>query len=298
MRLRNGVSTAIHLFFQSRGFMWVHTPILTCSDCEGAGEMFGVTTLLKNETDITTLPQKKKKKNMLDFGADFFKRQAFLTVSGQLNVEPFCTSMSNVYTFGPTFRAEKSDTSKHLAEFWMIEPELAFAGMPENMHCAQDCIKFTIDYCLKNYYDDILFCNSHMSKDKCGGNLVEYLTNIVNTDFKKMTYTEGIEILQKAVAEGKKFDIPVEWGMDLKSEHERFLCEQIAHGPMFLYNYPKSIKPFYMKVNDDGNTVGAMDLLVPGIGEMLGGSVREEKLDVLEGRIKECKLNKADYDWY
>lgn len=289
---------ATHLFFQSMGFLYIHTPLITCSDCEGAGEMFGVTTLLKPDTDITTLPQKKKKKNMLDYGEDFFKRQAYLTVSGQLNVEPFCTSMSNVYTFGPTFRAEKSFTSRHLAEFWMIEPELAFAGMPENMQCAEQYMKFCITYCLKNCLDDIELCNKAMDKTKCGGDLIKYLTDIANSEFRKMEYTEAIKILEEAIEKGQTFEVPVSWGMDLKSEHERFLCEQIVKGPLFLYNYPKDIKPFYMKVNDDDKTVGAMDLLVPQIGEVIGGSVREEKLDVLEKRMKDCKLNKADYDWY
>jgi len=259
-RLRNALSMATHLFFQSMGFLYIHTPLITCSDCEGAGEMFSVTTMLKQDTDITTLPQKKKKKNQIDFSKDFFERQAFLTVSGQLNVEPYCCSMSNVYTFGPTFRAEQSFTTRHLAEFWMIEPELAFAGMTENMHCAEQYMKFCITYCLTNCMDDIELCSKAMDKEKCGGDLIKYLADIANSDFRKMEYTEAIKILEEAIANGKTFEIPVVWGMDLKSEHERFLCEVIVKGPLFLYNYPKDIKPFYMKVNEDDKTVGAMDL--------------------------------------
>lgn len=234
----------------------------------------------------------------------FLLDKLFLTVSGQLNVEPFACSMSNVYTFGPTFRAEKSDTRRHLAEFWMVEPELAFAGMVENQACAEDYVKYLISYCLENNMDDIQFCNEQLYKGKKGECLVKYLEGIVNSDFKRMQYTEAIDILLKAIEGGKTFEVPVEWGMDLKSEHECYLCEEIAKGPLFLYNYPKSIKPFYMKVNkeegvpEDRVTVGAMDLMVPGIGEVIGGSVREENIDVLEARVKECGLDKKDYEWY
>jgi asparaginyl-tRNA synthetase len=299
MRIRNSVSFATHLFFQAKGFFYIHTPIITCSDCEGAGEMFGVTTLLGAETKIADLPEMKKKKGRVDYGEDFFKRQAFLTVSGQLAVEPFACSMSNVYTFGPTFRAEKSDTSRHLAEFWMVEPELVFAGMKENMQCSEDYVKYCIDYCLKNNLDDIEFMNEFKKKDnKDADDLVQYLTDIVNSNFRRMPYTEAIDVLLKAIEGGKVFEVPVSWGMDLNSEHERYLCEVVVKGPVFLFDYPKGIKPFYMKVNDDGKTVGAMDMLVPGIGEVIGGSVREEKIEVLEARLKECGLNKADYDWY
>jgi len=267
--------------------------------------MFGVTTLLEN--DPKTIPIKKKK---TDWKKDFFGKQAFLTVSGQLNVEPFACSLTNVYTFGPTFRSEKSHTSRHLAEFWMIEPEMAFAGLDEDMAVAEEYTKFCLEYVLKNCGKDLEFFNekvfSKRFKDQ-DKSLVEYLQHIVDTPFARLTYTEGIEILQKAIADGHKFETPedsekdynvITWGMDLQSAHERYICETHVKGPVFLYNYPKEIKAFYMRDNDDGKTVQAMDMLVPLIGEVIGGSVREERFDVLEAKIKAHGLESEPYKFY
>lgn len=298
MRVRNAAAMATHLFYQSNNFIYVHTPILTGSDCEGAGEMFQVSTLLTGDKPAD-IPIKKKNKK-IDYKKDFFARKAFLTVSGQLNVEPFACSMSNVYTFGPTFRSEESHTTRHLAEFWMIEPEIAFAGLEEDMAVAEASVKFAIEYVVANCKDDLEFFNEHVFSVRFPDqNLLEYLNKTLTTPFRRMTYTEAIEILEKAVAaEEIKFENEVSWGVDLASEHERYICEKIVNGPVFLYNYPKDIKAFYMKDNEDGKTVQAMDLLVPLVGELIGGSVREDRFDVLQQKIKAHKLDMEDYKFY
>lgn len=259
--------------------------------------MFQVTTLMppKGEPMKMKLIENEKKEKVPDYNEDFFKKPAYLTVSGQLNVESYCCSMSNVYTFGPTFRAEKSHTTRHLAEFWMIEPEIAFADLQDDMSLAEDYLKFCVKYALENNLDDIKFCEEKLKKEK----QVQFLENIVNSKFAKITYTEVIEILKKAQANGKKFEYnDIKWGMDLQSEHERYVAEEYVKGPFFAYNYPKEIKAFYMRQNDDGKTVTSMDLLVPLVGEVIGGSQREERLDVLEKRMKELKMDLAPYWWY
>ena len=281
-RVRNRVSYSIHQFFQERGFLYVHTPIITASDAEGAGEMFRVTTL-----DVEQPPKVNGK---VDFSKDFFHRPAYLTVSGQLEGEIFATSLGKVYTFGPTFRAENSNTSRHLAEFWMIEPEIAFADLEENMEVAEAFLKRIFKDVLKDCAEDMAFFNERIEPG-----IIETLQGIVDSEFLRCSYTEAIEILQKS---GHAFEYPVQWGMDLQSEHERFLTEQHFKRPVILHDYPRAIKPFCMRCNDDGKTVRAMDVLVPKVGEIIGGSQREERLEVLEARMKEQGLNPQDYWWY
>lgn len=282
-RVRSLIAYAIHQFFQERGFVYAHTPIITGSDAEGAGEMFRVTTL-----DLENLPRTEDGK--VDYSKDFFGRSTNLTVSGQLSAETFAMAFRNVYTFGPTFRAENSNTARHAAEFWMIEPEMAFADLEDNMELAEDMLKYIIRYVLENAPEEMEFFNSFVDKT-----LLERLQNILDNDFGRVTYTEAIDLLIKS---GQKFEYPVEWGIDLQTEHERYLTEQIYKKPVFVTDYPKDIKAFYMRMNDDGKTVAAMDLLVPGVGEIIGGSQREERLDVLENRMNELGLKKEDYWWY
>ncbi|MBQ8782293.1 MAG: asparagine--tRNA ligase [Clostridia bacterium] len=281
-RVRSVAAYAIHKFFNERGFVYTHTPIITASDCEGAGEMFRVTTL-----DMDNLPVSDGK---VDFSKDFFGKSANLTVSGQLSAETYAMAFRNVYTFGPTFRAENSNTTRHAAEFWMIEPEIAFADLNDDMRLAEDMLKFVINYVLENAAEEIAFFNSFIDKG-----LIERLQGVVNADFGKVTYTEAIEILKK---NNHNFEYPVEWGSDLQTEHERYLTEVVFKRPVFVTDYPKEIKAFYMRLNDDGKTVAAMDCLVPGIGEIIGGSQREERYDVLAARMKELGLNEEDYWWY
>ena len=282
-RVRSLTAFAIHEFFQKRGFVYTHTPIITGSDCEGAGEMFRISTL-----DFNDIPMDVNKK--VDFSQDFFGKETSLTVSGQLAAEAFALAFRNVYTFGPTFRAENSNTGRHAAEFWMIEPEIAFADLKDDMKLAEDMMKYIIKYVMENAPEEMEFFNSFVDK-----NLIERLNSVVNADFGKVTYTEAVDILQKS---GKEFQYPVTWGCDLQTEHERYLTEEVFKKPLFVIDYPKEIKSFYMRVNDDNKTVSAMDLLVPGIGEIIGGSQREERQDVLEARMEECGLNKEDYWWY
>lgn len=282
-RVRSLVAMAIHEYFQKHGYIYVHTPIITSSDAEGAGEMFTVTNF-----DLANVPMKEEQE--VDFKQDFFGKNAHLTVSGQLNVETFAHAFSKVYTFGPTFRAENSNTLKHAAEFWMVEPEIAFANLSDMMDVAENSLKYVISYVMKNAKTEIEFLDKFVSKG-----LIEKLENALNNDFVRITYTEAIEKLKKAK---KKFEVDVEWGMDLDTEHERYLAEEIFKKPVFLTDYPKDIKAFYMKLNEDGKTVAAADLLVPGIGELIGGSQREDKLDVLEGRMDELNMNKDEYYWY
>lgn len=286
-RVRSMIAYAIHQFFQERNFVYVHTPIITASDCEGAGEMFQVTTM-----DMENLP--KDNKGNVDYSKDFFGKHANLTVSGQLNVETYCMAFRNVYTFGPTFRAENSNTTRHAAEFWMIEPEIAFADLQDDMELAEDMLKYIINYCLENAPEEMEFFNQFIDKG-----LLERLHHVVNSDFAQVTYTEAVKILEEDSKAGKvKFDYPVSWGCDLQTEHERYLTEQVFKRPLFVTDYPKEIKAFYMKLNDDKKTVAAMDLLVPGVGEIIGGSQREENYDVLVERMKELGLNEEDYDFY
>ena len=282
-RVRNCLSQAIHRFFHEKGYYWISTPILTASDTEGAGEMFRVSTL-----DMLNLPLDDK--GNVDYSEDFFGKETYLTVSGQLNVETYCTAMSKVYTFGPTFRAENSNTSRHLAEFWMIEPEVAFAELKDVAQLAEDMLKYVCKAVLEELPDDMAFFAQRIKKDA-----VERLEKLVNSDFVRMDYTDAIEILQNC---GKEFEFPVEWGIDLSSEHERYLAEEHVGAPIIMQNYPKDIKAFYMRINDDGKTVAAMDVLAPGIGEIIGGSQREERLDVFDARLDEMGLSKEDYAWY
>jgi len=282
-RIRSVLAFAIHKFFQEKGFVYVHTPIITGSDCEGAGEMFRVSTL-----DPCHISQNKE--GSIDFSEDFFGRETNLTVSGQLAVETYSMAFKNVYTFGPTFRAEKSNTPRHAAEFWMIEPEMAFADLINDMQLAEDLLKYLINYVLENVPEEMAFFNSFVDKT-----LFNRLENVVNSDFAHVTYTEAIDLLKKS---GAKFEYSVEWGKDLQTEHERYLTEEIFKKPVFVTDYPKEIKAFYMRMNDDNKTVAAMDLLVPGVGEIIGGSQREERLDVLEKRMTEMGLKKEDYWWY
>lgn len=282
-RVRSLIAYAIHTFFMERGFVYVHTPIITGSDCEGAGEMFQVTTL-----DMENPP--KKEDGSVDYGADFFGKQANLTVSGQLNVETYAFAFKNVYTFGPTFRAENSNTTRHAAEFWMIEPEIAFADLTDDMILAESMIKYIIRYVLENAPEEMNFFNSFVDKG-----LIERLTHVADSDFAHVTYTEAIEILEK---HNDEFDYKVSWGCDLQTEHERYLTEKEFKRPVFVTDYPKEIKAFYMKLNEDGKTVAAMDCLVPGIGEIIGGSQREDDLETLERRMEEMGLKKEDYDFY
>jgi len=301
-RVRHCLSMAVHRFFHERGFFYVHTPIITASDCEGAGQMFRVSTL-----DMANPPRaggggaesRGREEgaggsgSSVDFGRDFFGKEAHLTVSGQLNVETYCCALSNVYTFGPTFRAENSNTSRHLAEFWMIEPEMAFCDLMRNSEVAEQLLKRVIDAALVERADDMAFFDERIEKG-----LIERLKHVRDTPFKRLDYTEAVAILEGAIAKGQKFEYPVKWGTDLQSEHERYLTEEHFKGPVILMNYPKEIKAFYMRLSDDGKTVAAMDVLVPKIGEIIGGSQREERLEVLDRRLDEMKLPKEDYWWY
>ena len=282
-RVRHCLAQAVHRFFDERGFYWIHTPIITASDTEGAGEMFRVSTL-----DLANLPRKED--GAIDFDQDFFGRESFLTVSGQLNVEAYCLSMSKVYTFGPTFRAENSHTRRHLSEFWMIEPEIAFADLDDDVKLAEDFLKHIFAAVLEERADDMRFFDQFVQKG-----VVERLERLVDADFVRMEYGEAIERLEKS---GQKFEFPVKWGVDLQSEHERWLTEEDVGAPVAVVNYPRDIKAFYMRQNDDGKTVAAMDVLAPGIGEIIGGSQREERLDVLDERIEEMGLEKEHYWWY
>ncbi|MDM3870209.1 asparagine--tRNA ligase [Porticoccus sp. W117] len=269
-RLRNTVANSIHNYFYNNGFNWVNTPLITSSDCEGAGELFRVSTL-----DMANLPRTDK--GDVDYSQDFFGSESFLTVSGQLNVESYCLAMSKVYTFGPTFRAENSNTSRHLAEFWMVEPEIAFADLEDDAALAEDFLKQVFQQVLEQREDDMAFFAQRVDKEA-----INRLQNVIDSKFVHMDYTDAIETLQKS---GKKFEFPVEWGVDMASEHERFLCEEYAKGPVVVKNYPTDIKAFYMRLNDDNKTVAAMDVLVPGVGELIGGSQREDRLDVLDSRM-------------
>lgn len=282
-RVRSVAAFSIHEFFQNRGFVYVHTPIITASDCEGAGEMFRVTTL-----DPENAPRLEN--GQIDYSQDFFGKPASLTVSGQLNAENFAMAFGNVYTFGPTFRAENSNTQRHAAEFWMIEPEIAFADLNDDMDLARDMMKYVIRYVMDTCPQDLQFFNQFVDKG-----LIDRLTHIVESDFAHVTYTEAVEILKK---HNSQFEYQVDWGVDLQTEHEKYLTEQVFQKPVFVTDYPKEIKSFYMRMNDDGRTVAAMDMLVPGIGEIIGGSQREERLDLLTKRMQELGLNEADYWWY
>ena len=282
-RVRSVLSYAIHKFFQERNFVYVHTPIITSSDCEGAGEMFNVSTL-----DITDLP--KTEDGKIDYSKDFFGKPAHLTVSGQLNVETYAFAFKNVYTFGPTFRSENSNTVKHASEFWMIEPEICFADLSDDMDLAEDMIKYIISYVRENAPEEMEFFNSFIDNG-----LFEKLDNVVNSDFVRITYTDAIKELEK---NNDNFEFKVHWGSDLQTEHERYLCEVLFKKPVFVTDYPAEIKAFYMKLNPDGKTVAAADLLAPGIGEIIGGSQREDNLEVLQNKIKENGMNEKDYWWY
>ncbi|PEJ57097.1 asparagine--tRNA ligase [Bacillus sp. AFS002410] len=282
-RIRSLATFAIHKFFQEKGFVNVHTPIITGSDTEGAGEMFRVTSMDLNQIS-------KTKDGKVDDSADFFGKETNLTVSGQLNAESFALAFRNVYTFGPTFRAENSNTARHAAEFWMIEPEVAFAELSDIMDLGEDMVKYVINYVFEQAPEEMEFFNSFIDKT-----LIERLKNALESDFGRVTYTEAVELLQKA---DKKFEYPVEWGTDLQTEHERYLSEEVYKRPVYVTDYPKEIKAFYMRANDDGKTVAATDLLVPGIGELIGGSQREEREDVLTDRIKELGMDAEDYWWY
>ncbi|EKD24754.1 MAG: hypothetical protein ACD_80C00166G0015 [uncultured bacterium (gcode 4)] len=282
-RVRSLLAFAIHQYFREQGFIYVHTPIITGSDCEGAGEMFRISTL-----DMLNPP--KNEEGKVDYKKDFFGKEASLTVSGQLNAETFATAFGKVYTFGPTFRAENSNTTKHLSEFWMIEPEIAFADLNDDMNLAEGLIKYAFNYILENAPAEMDFFAQFINKE-----VKTRLEALVKADFGRVTYTEAVEILQKS---GQKFEYPVQWGIDLQTEHERYLAEQVFKGPVFVTNYPKEIKAFYMRLNEDGKTVAATDLLVPGVGEIVGGSQREERLEVLEGKMKAMGLDPEDYGRY
>ena len=282
-RVRSVLSFAIHKFFQERGFVYVHTPIITGSDCEGAGEMFRVTTL-----DMENLP--KTEDGKVDYSQDFFGKESHLTVSGQLDVETYAHAFRNVYTFGPTFRAENSNTVKHAAEFWMIEPEICFADLHDDMDLAEDMIKYIISYVLENAPEEMAFFNQFIDTG-----LLDRLHNVLNSEFGRITYTDAIKELEK---NNDNFEYPVSWGVDIQTEHERYLSEKIFGRPVFVTDYPKDIKAFYMKLNPDGKTVAATDLLVPGIGEIIGGSQREDDFEKLSARINELGLRKEDYWWY
>lgn len=282
-RVRSALASATHKFFQDKGFIYVQTPIITASDCEGAGEMFRVTTL-----DPNNVP--KDGSGAVDYSQDFFGKPAFLTVSGQLNGEIYACSHSDIYTFGPTFRAENSNTARHLAEFWMIEPEMAFADLNDDMDNAEEFIKYVLNFAMNQCSEDIEFFNKFISKK-----LVERMTHVIETPFERVSYTYAVRILEKS---DKKFEYPVKWGTDLQSEHERYLSEEYFAKPVIITDYPKEIKPFYMRMNDDDKTVANMDVLVPRIGEIIGGSQREERMDFLMERMNESELSKDDYWWY
>ncbi|MCR4553675.1 MAG: asparagine--tRNA ligase [Succinivibrionaceae bacterium] len=283
MRVRNCLAQAIHRFFQSEGFMWVSTPLITASDCEGAGEMFRVTTL-----DLENLPRTPDGK--VDYDKDFFGKESFMTVSGQLCAETYACAFSKVYTFGPTFRAENSNTTRHLAEFWMIEPEVAFYDLNDNAALAERMLKYVFNAVLTERMDDLKFFEERIDKD-----VISRLQHFINSDFAQVDYTDAVEILKKS---GKKFEYDVEWGMDLQSEHERYLAEEHFKAPVVVKNYPKDIKAFYMKLNEDGKTVAAMDVLAPGIGEIIGGSQREDNIEILDRRMAELHLDPKNYWWY
>ncbi|KAL2547434.1 Asparagine--tRNA ligase [Forsythia ovata] len=293
-RVRNALAYATHRFFQENGFVWISSPIVTASDCEGAGEQFCVTTLVPTSGEVSESPVNaipKTEEGLIDWSQDFFGKPAFLTVSGQLNAEAYATALSDVYTFGPTFRAENSNTSRHLAEFWMIEPELAFADLDDDMACAAAYLQYVVEYVLENCKEDMDFFNTWIEKG-----IIKRLSDVVEKNFVQLTYTDAVELLLKAK---KKFEFPVQWGCDLQSEHERYITEEEFGGcPVIIRDYPKEIKAFYMRQNDDGKTVAAMDMLVPRVGELIGGSQREERLDYLEERLDELKLNKESYWWY
>ncbi|GAA4102151.1 asparagine--tRNA ligase [Zhongshania borealis] len=280
-RVRTVLANAVHRYFYERGFQWINTPLITASDCEGAGEMFRVSTL-----DLMNLPRTAQ--GAVDFGADFFGKEAFLTVSGQLNAEAYCLAMSKVYTFGPTFRAENSNTSRHLAEFWMVEPEIAFANLDEDAALAEDFLRYLLAQVLEHCEDDLAFFNQFVDEG-----VLARAQQVANTPFERIDYSDAIKILEKS---GKKFEYPVSWGLDMQSEHERYLCEEHVGGPLIVTNYPKDIKAFYMRLNDDGKTVAAMDVLAPGIGEIIGGAQREERLDVLDMRMAAQGL--TGLEWY
>jgi asparaginyl-tRNA synthetase len=282
MRVRNCVCRSIHEFFQERGFLYIHPPIITSSDCEGAGQLFRVTAL-----DINNPPRNEGK---VDFAQDFFQRSTYLTVSGQLEAEALACALGKVYTFGPTFRAENSNTSRHLAEFWMVEPEMAFYDLADNMTLAEAFLKRLIKDALERCAEDMKFFQERIDKE-----ILARLQGILDSDFLRVPYTEAVGILSKS---GQAFEFPVSWGIDLQSEHERYLTETHFKKPVILHDYPRTLKPFYMRLNDDGKTVRAMDVLVPGVGEIIGGSQREERLDVLETRMREQDLNPEDYGWY
>lgn len=282
-RVRSVAAYAIHKFFQDKGFVYTHTPILTGSDCEGAGEMFRVTTLDLNDVA-------KTEEGKVDYSKDFFGKETNLTVSGQLNGEAYALAFRDIYTFGPTFRAENSNTARHAAEFWMVEPEISFADLEDNMKLAEEMLTYVIKYVMNECPEEIEFFNKFIDKG-----LIERLNHVANSDFARVTYTDAVEILKNC---GKKFEYPVEWGIDLQTEHERYLTEEHFKKPLFVTDYPKDIKAFYMRMNDDNKTVAAMDLLVPGIGEIIGGSQREERLDLLKERMAELNLNEEDYWWY
>ncbi|MFT8347733.1 asparagine--tRNA ligase [Clostridium saccharoperbutylacetonicum] len=282
-RVRSVAAYAIHKFFQDQDFVYTHTPIITGSDCEGAGEMFRVTTLDHKTPELND-------NGTIDFTKDFFGKETNLTVSGQLNAECFALAFRNIYTFGPTFRAENSNTTRHAAEFWMIEPEIAFADLQDDMELAENMLKYVIKYVMDECPEELQFFNQFVDKE-----LLERLNHVVSSDFARVAYTEAVEILQKC---GKEFSYPVSWGIDLQTEHERYLTEEHFKKPLFVTDYPKDIKAFYMRLNEDGKTVAATDLLVPGIGEIIGGSQREERLDVLKDRMSELGLKEEDYWWY
>jgi asparaginyl-tRNA synthetase len=282
-RVRNACATAIHNFFQERGFLWIHTPIITASDCEGAGELFTVTNF-----NLDRIP--KNKNQQVDYTQDFFGKPAYLTVSGQLQAEVMAMAFQNVYTFGPTFRAENSNTSRHLAEFWMVEPEMAFCDIEGDQNLAEEFLKYIFQYVLDNCAEDLELFNKFIDNS-----VLATAENIINSEFARISYTEAVSLLEKA---DKKFEFPVSWGVDLQSEHERYLAEELFKKPVIVTNYPKDIKAFYMRLNDDNNTVAAMDILAPKIGEIIGGSQREERLDVLERRIEEMSIEKESLWWY
>jgi len=282
-RVRHTLASAIHRYYGEHGFLWIHTPIITASDCEGAGELFGVSTL-----DLVNVPRSGS--GEVDFSQDFFGRQAFLTVSGQLNVETYCLALTKVYTFGPTFRAENSNTPRHLAEFWMIEPEIAFADLDDSADLAEDSLKYIFRTLLEERADDMAFFEKRVDPG-----CIKRLEGLVESSFERMEYSDAIKVLEKS---GRSFEFPVEWGLDLQTEHERYLTEEYLKRPVVVMNYPKQIKAFYMRQNDDGKTVAAMDVLAPGIGELIGGSQREERLDMLDQRIDEMGLSKEPYWWY
>lgn len=286
LRVRNQMAFAIHQFFHEKGFVYLHTPLITASDCEGAGQMFQVTTL-----DLNNIPRNKK--GEIDYSRDFFGKETSLTVSGQLEGELGATALGEIYTFGPTFRAENSNTPRHLAEFWMVEPEMAFYDIKDNMDLAEEFIKYLVKYALDNCYDDIKFLN-----DRYDNELVSRLEGVAGTEFVRLPYTEGIKILEEAMANGVQFEYPVGWGIDLQSEHERYLVERHFKKPVILTDYPKDIKAFYMKQNEDGKTVRAMDVLFPKIGEIIGGSEREASLEKLDARINELGMSRKGLEWY